>query len=147
MTDRAVSTVLSYALSLSIIMLLVTGVFVTTSDYVTSERDRTIRSEFEVLGNRVAADVAAVDRMAVVDGGSTAELRTGLPTTAAGSSYRIDVTNNASGANTITLSTASEPSVSVTTTVETESRLANKTIAGGDIVITYNGSVVEVSRD
>lgn len=147
MTDRAVSTALSYAMSLTIITLLLTGVFVVTSDFVEDERDRTIRAEFEVLGNRVAADIGAVDRLAGADPDSRAELKTKLPGSVAGKSYRMNITNNASGPNDITLLTTTQPLVDVTVTVKTERDVANRTITGGDIKITYNGTLVEVSRD
>lgn len=146
MTDRAVSTTLSYAMSLTIITLLVTGVFMATGDFVEDERERTVRSEFKVLGNRIAADIAAVDRLAGADTDSTAELTTDLPTTVAGKTYRINVTNNATGPNDITLSTSSEPLIEVTVTVKTERPIATTTLSGGAIKVTYDGANVEVTR-
>lgn len=146
MTNRAVSTTLSYAMSLAMITLLVTGVFIATSDFVENERDRTIRSEVNVLGNRVAADIATVDRLAVADPEGTATLRTNLPGSVAGKAYQITITSPAAGPTSITLATGSEPFVQETVTVKTEQAVVNTTLAGGPIEVTYNGTVVEVHR-
>ena len=145
MDDRAVSTAMSYALSLTIVTLLVTGVFAGMTDFVDDQRERAIRSELRVLGNRVAADVGAVDRLVIADAGATAiEIGIDLPTAVASRSYRIEISDL--GANrpyALNLST-SDPAVSVTVLLKVETTLTENEVSGGDLVVVYDGTAMEV---
>lgn len=145
MTDRGVSTVLGYVLTLGIITLLVSGLFIAAGDFVLDQHERAIRAEFEVVGNRIAADIAAVDRLALAAGSNgEASLRTDLPAQAAGKPYEINVTDaGPSDVYAITLSTT-DPTVSVEVQVRTATTLAEGTVSGGDVRVVYDGSQLEV---
>lgn len=62
--DRGVSMTVSYILGLSIAFLLVIGLFLTAGDFVTEQRETSIRTEMEVLGEQIATDITLADRMA-----------------------------------------------------------------------------------
>jgi len=148
MDDRAVSATLGYALSLTIAVLLVSGIFVAAADFVGNERERAIRSELEVVGNRIAADLSAVDRMVIAANESgSARISTDLPEFAAGRQYTIDVTE-LSGDQLYAINlTTDDPDVSVTVRVRTRTDLAESTVSGGDVEIVYTGSKLEVRRE
>lgn len=143
--DRGVSTAVSYSLSLVIVTLLMTGVFWGMSDLVEGQQDRAIRSEFSVLGNRIAADIGAVDRMVLAAATSPeAELTTDIPSIVAGENYRVILNyKEPDGPLRVNLTTAPRD---VTTTIEmtNETPVAETTVDGGDLLITYNGSMVVV---
>jgi hypothetical protein len=142
-TDRGVSTALSYVLGLAIITALITGLFLTTGEVVDDERERAAQSELRVLGNRLAADVATVDRLALSGDDARVALTRDLPDAVVGSSYRISLTHDGSGPAEIEL-TAPNPDVSVTVTVVNGTAVGNATAAGGTVRIRYDGSVVVI---
>lgn len=92
MTDRAVSTAVSYALILGIVVLLLSGITTGFAPLVMSQQADATHSTFEVIGNDVAGDIASVDRLAVSAGANgTVVLRTRLPDRVGGSRYYIDI--------------------------------------------------------
>lgn len=147
MTDeRAVSAVLGYILTLSIVTLLISGLLVASGDFVQNQHERAIRAELEVVGNRLAADLAAVDRLALATGsGGRIRLVTDLPARTAGNPYAIDVSsvNGSPNVYRLTLNTT-EPAVIVVVRVRLETNLAEGTLNGGDVTVVYNGTALEV---
>jgi hypothetical protein len=115
MTDqRAVSTTLNYALSLSLATLLITGLLVAGGDFVQDQRERTVRTELRVIGQQISADIATVDRLVQTkESGSlgTVELERQLPETVSDTTYSVDITEE-SPVYTIIL-TSTNPDVSV----------------------------------
>ncbi len=146
MNSRGISPVLAYVLTLGIITLLVSGLFIGAGDFVENQHERAIRSELEVVGNRLAADIATVDRLAIA-GGSESEstLRTDLPSSAAGQSYEISISDGA-GPNSVRQVnlTVVEMDISVTVRVKTRIEIVANTVSGGSVNIVYNGSKLEV---
>ena len=136
---------LSYALTLTVITLLVAGLFASASGFVEDQQERTIRAELEVLGNRIGADLAAVDRLALVDGTTTAQLTTSLPSSVAGTSYRVAFVVEGDGSYDVVLST-STPEVTVTVSVKLAGTLLEDTVSGGDIEIAFDGGDIEVAN-
>lgn len=146
MTDRrAVSTVLGYVLMLAIVSVLIGGLFFAAGDYVEGEHERVVRAEFEVMGNRLAADIAAVDRLALAtEAGGRASLETDLPSLAAGRPY--EITLEPSGVANVTRITLAmdDPAVEVEVLVRTAHPVASGTVSGGDAVVVYDGTDLEV---
>lgn len=144
--ERAVSTAVNYVVLLGVLAVLVSVVIVGTTDYVGDQRERVIRSELEVLGNRLAADLTTADTLAA----STDEVVTvsaSLPETVARSHYRLSVAD-APGADSYALRlSSSDPAVSVTVPVKVEQDLATGSYAGGELTIRYDGTGLEVSHD
>lgn len=146
MTDRATSTLLSYTLTLSIAALIVAGVLVSAGGFVDDEIERSARAELEVVGNRIASDVAAVDRLAMADADSTVRLSVALPTHVAGQSYRIEFVDLAGSRASVNLSTT-DPAIDVAVTVNLDNSIRETSLSGGDILLMYDGTQLEVARD
>lgn len=150
--DRGASVVVNYVLTLIIVTLLISGLFLAANDFIRTEQKRVANSEFEVLGNRLAADLSAIDRMVQTTEGQTnadIELRTVLPANVAGSQYDIELSRTAvSGGHQIeiVLSAVGVDST-VTVRVKTDWPVEETTVAGGDVTFTYESgdSVVSVS--
>lgn len=142
--DRAVSATLTYVLTLTVVTLLISGLFVTSSTFVEDQRDRVIRSEFDVLGHRLAADLAAADRMArTVDGSGSVHIAESLPDAVANTPYRIVIesTSVVGGNHDVTLTyTTSSPSINVSVSLHTRTDVVDTTIPGGAIEIDYDSS-------
>lgn len=141
MTDRAVSTALGYALTLSIATLLVTGLLFAGSGYVEDQRDKAIRSELRVVGEQVAADLAAVDQLAQASGTDRVVVQRSLPTRISGSSYTIEVVNGGDP-HLVLMSTDPQQTVEIDLVLETG--LAGATVSGGEVRIVYTGGNLEV---
>lgn len=137
--DRAVSTVLNYILTLAIASLLIVGLIVATSGFADRQREQTIRDELHVLGQQLASDLAAADRL-VVAGGTTVRIRRDLPTTAAGARYRIEVDTSPPGSLTTLRLSTDDPEVVVDVDVRTETDVGGGTLAGGSVLIRYTGT-------
>lgn len=142
MNDRAVSTVLGYTLTLGISSLLVIGLLVATGGFAADHRQETIRDELRVLGQQLASDLSAADRLVRTSDDADASIRRQLPERVTGLAYRIEI-----GSETVTLTT-SEPDVTVEIPVVTRTTLESSTITGGPVVIDYDPATgLEVRND
>lgn len=147
MDNRGVSAVLGYVMMLGITTLLITGLLFAAGNFVENQQDRAIRAEFQVVGNRIAADIAAVDRLVLASqGDGQAELLVELPPRAASQTYRIEVSDAPpDNVSVITLNTTTGGTeVSVDVRVKSSTPLAEGTVDGGRIRIEYDGSQLEV---
>lgn len=133
--DRGVSITVNYALNLAIATLLIAALLTATGDMVADRRESATETELEVVGQRLAADVQAVDRLARA-GGSDSEVvvETSLPARVAGSTYDIGVTT--SGGDTVLELTTDVPEVTVTVPLTTATTVETGSLAGGNVVVT-----------
>ena len=139
--DRGVSTVVGFVLTLGITSLLVIGLLVGTSGFVDGQRQSTVRDEMEVLGQQLAADIAAADRLNRT-GGDTVAIDRPFPDDVTGLSYQITVDSGQPVR--ITLATTN-PDVSVEVTVRTVTDVAGgTTLNGGDVEVVYDESADEL---
>lgn len=143
MRNRAVSIVVSYVLVLGIVALLTSALFISMTGLVENQRKQTCRSTLEVVGNTLAADIDAVDRLALAsDRSGTVELTTDLPERVAGTPYKIEIGQAGDdGRHEITLRCI-DPEASVTVIVRTRTTIETTTVDGGDLEIAY-----DVQRD
>ncbi|MDZ7851031.1 MAG: hypothetical protein U5K70_09685 [Halodesulfurarchaeum sp.] len=141
--DRGVSTVVGYVLNLGLATILITGLLISGASLVADQRERTVRSELDVLGNRLAADLETADRLHRLGDGEVT-LRTALPSRVAGNEYRIDILTT-DGAVTLRLEIA-DSSISRTVPVRNTSRVTAGTVDGGDLVIDGSAGWLEVSN-
>lgn len=141
--DRAVSTTLGYSLALVITAILVSGLLVTGSGFVDTQTERVVRSELVVLGENVAGDVEAADRLSRTPGNEAVAVRTDLPPNVANRPYYVSV--NATGSDELVLST-SNPDVSVSVPLETVRPLASTDVSGGPIRVVFDGSRLVVKN-
>ncbi|WP_136588858.1 DUF7266 family protein [Salinigranum halophilum] len=136
--DRAVSTTLGYVLSLAIASLLVSGLMLAGGGYVETEREQVIRSELEVVGQTLVADVEGADRLAAaIDG--TVSVRSALPRRVGSSAYSIELSDQGGGVTLVTLSAASVD-VSVSLRLVTTTPLAEGRVEGGELVVVYDAA-------
>lgn len=143
MADRAVSTTLNYALTLAISTLLVGGLLVAGSTFVDDQRKTVIDSELEVLGQRLADDIATADRLVRASAGSpTVRISTSVPATVGGSTYTIDVLTDDGNAS-LRLRTH-ELDRSVTVNVANETEIDPGSVSNDEIEIVYAGGTLEV---
>lgn len=133
--DRGVSTILGYTLNLAVATILVTGLLVGAGSYVEGQQERAIRSELDVIGSRVAGDIAAADRLVRTGSDTSVTIEVETPTRSTGVPYLLDV--NASGGDTIRLST-DDPNVTVTVPYRSETPVSSTTVSGGTFVIRYD---------
>lgn len=146
MNNRGVSAVLGYVLTLAIVTLLISGLFFAAGNFVETEHERAVRSELEVVGNRVAADIAAVDRLALAAGSNgEAELLTDLPPLVAGKSYTIAISPVPDTDTVYFINlTAHDLDVEVEVRVKSNTPVVERTVSGGNIRVVFNGTHVEV---
>ncbi|MFB6087730.1 MAG: hypothetical protein ABEJ85_04350 [Haloarculaceae archaeon] len=146
MTDRGVSTVLGYVLSLAIMTILITGLLATGSSLVADQTEKVVRSELRVIGNQIAADLTTVDRLALSGDEVNVRLTRDLPASVAGTSYRINVSRPGGDGPVEIRLTSNDPEVDVTVTVNNETAVAERTVSGGKIVVRYDGDAVVIDR-
>lgn len=142
--DRAVNTTVGYVLTLGISSLLIVGLLVTAGGFVDDQRRTTVRQELSVIGQQVAGDLNGADRL-VRAGGEEVAVRSSLPAEVTGITYRIEVDPGPPGATTLRLST-SDPQVVIEVDVRTGEDVAPSAFDGGDIVVDWTGSELEVRR-
>lgn len=130
--NRGVSTVVGYVLNLGIATLLVTGLLVSGATVVSDQRERTVRAELDVIGNRMAADLETADRL-LRAGSGTVTVRSSLPETVAGSVYDIEI--RATDGDVELVLEAREPSVSRTVPVRNGSAIQPTTVTGGELTV------------
>lgn len=140
--DRGVSTVVGYVLNIGIATILITGLLLSGASLVSDQRDRTVRTELDVLGNRLAADLETADRLLRLGDGEVT-VRTALPDRVAGTEYHIEIQTTA-GTVEIRLETA-DSSITRTVPVRNTSRIKAGTVDGGDVVIDGAAGWLEVS--
>jgi len=136
-TDRGVSTALGYVLTLTITVVLISGLMVAAGGFVSDERERVTETELDVVGNRLAAGIESVDRIGAAPGESRVEATIRLPPRVAGTTYSIEVEP---GPPTGLVLTSTDPEVTVRVPVKNETALATSRVDGGDVTITYDSS-------
>lgn len=137
MTTRAVSTTLGFVLTLTITTVLISGIMVAASGFVTAEHERVTEAELEVVGQRLAANVESVDRVVSSSNDQTAlvvDTRLELPNRVAGTTYRIQVNTTSSE---LVLRSA-DPEVTVRVPIETTTSLKSSSVDAGDVTVTYD---------
>ncbi|MFD1512237.1 DUF7266 family protein [Halomarina rubra] len=137
MTDeRAVSTTVGFVTTLGVASILISGLLIAGGGFVDDQRERTIRSEMQVIGQQVASDIDATDRL-VQTGESVSELRVThqLPDRVTGAQYSIEVDN--SGSQTRLKLSSDDPDVTVWVQFDAQTEVVGERFTGGDLVIRY----------
>jgi hypothetical protein len=144
MTDRAVSSTLNYVLSLSIMALLVTGLLSAGGGFVEDRQQEVVRSELEVIGQQIASDIQRADRLvAAGDDNQRVSLAQSLPERISGTTYRVSL--DPSTPELVLKST--NPEISVSVRFQTTTSLASSDADSGTVVVTYDGTALEVGND
>lgn len=143
--DRGVSTALGYVLNVGVAAILVTMLLFSAGSLVETQRDRAVETELRVVGDRVAADLAAADTLARASDGAnddgSVRYAVEAPSSVAGFGYDVHV--NESGNGNVVLD-ADRSDVTITVEFQTETPVENATVSGGDFVVVYDGGRLEV---
>jgi|SRR6056297_2385814 len=151
--DRAVSVTVGYVMTLAISTLLLSGLFVAGGSFVETQRERAAHGELTVVGERIAADLGTVDRVASSASSPdelTVDRSLTLPDRVSGSGYRIRVTENGTAGTIALESDATDAGVEVPFRTSEDVAVANATVDGGDLRIWWDpdaGSDGEVVVD
>lgn len=135
----------SYILGLSIAFLLVIGLFLTAGDFVTDQRETSIHTEMEVLGEQIANDITLADRMAqTTTKNETVVVRRSLPRRVSGTGYTIAVEG---GNDPYLLLTSDDPEIEVRAAFANQTEVEMTRLNGGSIQVNYTDSgTIEVER-
>lgn len=141
MSERALSTVVSYVLTLGIVVLLLTTLFGVFAPIVSGQQDEAVRANLDVFGNDLAGDLESADRLAASAGdGGIVELQTRLPERVAGETYEIEIEelSDDDGYAIVLLSPDLEAPVRVTVKTDTPIVTSPDTLEGGTLEIVYD---------
>mgnify|MGYP000002913057 CR=1 FL=1 len=143
--ERGVSVTVNYILGLTIAFLLVIGLFLTAGDFVTDQRETSIRTEMEVLGEQVANDITLADRMArTTTDNETVVVRRSLPSRVSGSTYTIAVEG---GDDPYLVLTSRDPEIEVRAAFANQTDVEMTRLNGGSVQVNYTDSgTLEVQR-
>lgn len=147
--DRGVSTTVGYVLTLAVTTVLVSGLLLAGGGLVEDQRERSARTELEVVGQRLAQGLETADRLNRTTGANgNVYVEVPLPERVAGSAYTISVSRMGSTAYDIEC-TVPDVGVSVVVRVTSRTPVATSTTAGGSTAIAWNGSArsLEVAND
>lgn len=132
MTDRAMSTTLSYVLTLAIAAVLVSGLLLAGSTFVEDRREQVIRQELLVIGEHLATNVEQVDRYARANEDlAEARIEQTFPGRVTGTSYGVRLVEN--GMEPTLVLRSVRPRVSVEVNVSVQTTVADSNASGGRI--------------
>lgn len=136
MTDRGVSTTLSYVLTLGITAVLISGLVLAAGGIVESQQRSVAREELRVIGQQLGARLLAADRLARA-GGTAVRVEYAAAGTAGGSDYRIEIR----GGDPVRISlNATDVDAAVTVTVPLRTTAVDTSVRGGSVEIVLTGA-------
>ena len=136
--DRAVSVTVGYVLTLAVGSLLLAGLFIAGGSFIEGEREQAIHGELSVIGERVAADIMTVDRLAnqSADPDTLTATRTAeYPPRVSGDDYTVEVDPDSERL----VLTHPRSDVAVEVPYRATENVSATTVAGGDLTIRWNG--------
>ena len=140
-TDRAVSVTVGYVMTLAISTLLLSGLFVAGGSFVETQRERAAQGELTVIGERLAADLMTVDRIAASAASPddlTANRSVGLPNRVSGTAYRVRISSTGTSGTIRLDSDRADATVTVPFRTSENVTVRNATLSGGDLRIWWN---------
>jgi hypothetical protein len=136
--DRGVSTTLNYVLGLGIALILITGLLLAGGTFVENQRDRSIRTELQVLGEQVSADVTMADRLVETTGDNeSVQVGRSLPPRVAGSTYEVSIEG---GSDPQVVVRTTDPEITVTVPVKTSTSIEPSSVSGGTVAVNLTAS-------
>lgn len=141
--DRAVTFTVSYALTVAIATLLVTGLVATAGFVLQDQRRSAVREELDVVGNDLAITIMATDRLAVAANSTTVTVDRSLPPETVDGPYTITLEAVRRGA-VLTLRSKS-PGVTVHVPLRNRTHIANTSVTGGPVRVVYRQSTDELT--
>lgn len=139
---RAVSSTLGYVITLGISGILIVGLLTAGGTLVTNEREVVAREQLTVAGEQLATGMADADRLAATGDGGTIRVEVWLPDGAGSAPYSVRLVSQstAAGEPNATKIVAESPAldVSESVVVRTTFEVADATIDGGPVVVTFD---------
>lgn len=136
--DRAVSVTVGYAMNLALMTILLSGLFIASGGLIESERERTASDELDVIGQRIATELMAADRLVTASDDPTVEITLDLPDRVAGSGYTVTVEED----HLVLVAT----DVDVETTVRFTAPVRETQVSSGNLEITLDDKLVVTER-
>jgi hypothetical protein len=133
--SRGVSTALGYVLNLGVAAILVTTLMLSAGTLVDDQRRVAVETELEVVGERVAADLASADRLARASDGGSVRYVVDVPTRVAGTTFEVQV--NESGNDRVVL-VADRPRVRVSVPYDSETSIPGANTSSGRFAFVYD---------
>jgi hypothetical protein len=131
-------------LGLTISALLISVLLVGVGGFVEDQRERVVQTELDVVGQQLASDIAATDRLVQGSNPSTGSVgvrfESHLPNQIANTGYTVEV----DGSQSRLVLRTDRPTVAVIVGIETTTELAEVTVAGGDLAIVYDPTADEL---
>lgn len=139
MTDETAQAItLDYTIGLGIATVLILGLLIAGGNFLTEQRTSAARAELEVIGQQLAADLEAADRLVAAGGADpTVRLQRTLPDTVSGITYDVAVVGASDPY--LRLSTDS-PDLSLRVEFSNLTPVAASHVDGGSVVIRYTAS-------
>lgn len=154
--DRAVSIAVTHVLAIGITTILITTLLVGAGALLDDQRDRATDQDLRIVGDRIASELASVDRQ-VENGGDDVSVRTQHPTLIGGGGYQVTLDTSAGDCLTRSISSGDDDAClileSQTTDISAEvpivvhdEILADASVRGGKIVVSYDGNELTVEE-
>lgn len=136
---RAVTAPIEYILTFAIAGILVTGLIIAATGQVERQRSQTVEAQMNVVGQQLAGSLEMVDRE--IQSGSTSTIvERELPEELLGQGYTITVESNA----VVISSQVADFPLNIPYETETAVDSTPVTLSGGEVVIEWDGTVLEV---
>lgn len=150
--DRGVSFPLSHVVTLGMTTLVVTGLLVSAGGYLDAEVDRSAARELTAIGETLATDLAAADRLAGGGADASLTLQVSLPRQISGGAYLVSLEPSGPCADrgaSVSCVVLRSPEVGVRRTVpfRNQTAVAGGSANGGRLTIVYrNGTLALEDR-
>lgn len=147
MTDRAVSSAVSYVLLVAIALVLTSALIIGTSTLVENQREQAVEGQLEVVGQQLASTIMSVDRLNATEAEPTsAAITRRFPRRAAGAQYFVGVIVEDADRGRYTLYLdAVDTDVNVTVPVQAADTEVRQTrVGGGTLRVVYDPATAEV---
>lgn len=96
--DRGVSIAITHVLTIGITTILIAMLMMSAGTMLESETERSVETSLETVGERLADEIANVDRIASRNGTGTVNLTVDHPRTVSSSGYTVELLNDSSEA-------------------------------------------------
>ncbi len=153
--ERGVSIAITHVLTIAITTTLIAGLLVGAGTVLDGEKERSGTQALETIGERVAGEVASVDRLAGNESGDVT-LYADHPREVSGSTYTIEVLGSDACSNEDLIEdvdaclrlTSHGGDVTAAVPIANETALdTDSTASGGSIAIEYDGDEISIESD
>ena len=132
MDNRGVSVTVSYILTLSITVVLISGLIIGAGSVVDGTKKQATHDGYTISANRMVGGIQAADRL-VASGATTANVTVHLPERVAGTQYTVTV--NTSSSPPVVEIQGVDADVVVTHPISNRTDIVESEVDGGDVVV------------